>query len=548
MGISFSRALGAESGVQLNPLVDNSAIPDIATADTVFAIPMRLTRGRIDKAFLVNSGNYYAQTGSGETIRTNALNEAWVQSYEALANGATQAVVARLVADNAVIKKAVVLYDDESKKTKFAVAERGAAADPTQILSLTHFGCFNDGIKVVIHADEKRENGKNVGNDVITLGVLDSKGNKLAEYTGSLLPSAVDDYNNSFYLPDIIGSSTDMFEVEVNSAVTSISTDSDAYGFDANGRQKRAVSGVLVCFLEGSVGKYSTASFISARRRLELTPYSFGYISSGGSQNVALLGQLAILAHNTNKQLRFDVSGKLTPEQAIVFVENLGFYSEVSPHLLQAFWAPLKSADPSGINGSGYIGTSALNIAYACRRNTAKNAKGFAPKHYPIAGSNFPINRKNVIQTYTPESSELSKLASAKINPVIYQKYNSGSKYVFFDSLTCAPVKNSLRKLISVADMSTSIDEVITAQGNEYVQLPISIAIKKMKDFLQEYFEGAYSAGWLVPSNDAQMNGASFKFHVMPVETSPNDQMSVEYWLRFEGTARQIYNTQILTR
>ena len=97
MTVQFTRQLGAQSGTQLNPLQDDSAMPTVSNYDQVFAIAGRFTRGRTDKAFSVNRGNFYNKLGLGEQMRVNALNEAWVHIYEALNNGAYLAVVSRIV-------------------------------------------------------------------------------------------------------------------------------------------------------------------------------------------------------------------------------------------------------------------------------------------------------------------------------------------------------------------------------------------------------------------------------------------------------------------
>jgi len=66
MTTAFVRQLGAESGVQLNPLRDASEIPTTDNADQVFGIMMRATRGRIDKPFTVDRGNVFKKLGAGE--------------------------------------------------------------------------------------------------------------------------------------------------------------------------------------------------------------------------------------------------------------------------------------------------------------------------------------------------------------------------------------------------------------------------------------------------------------------------------------------------
>lgn len=542
---SFTRSLGNESGVQLNPLVDGSEIPASGNADQSFAIAMRLTRGRIDKAFAANSSNAYKRLGNGETMRVSALNEAWVQVIEALSNGAYTAVVARLVGVDAKNSWMIAKQNVGGTGFEYSVS---VADNPTEYaIAVKHKECFNDGIKLSIHADEKREGGVLVANDKVTLVLSDAKGVKLYEFTGSLTVGSVDDYGTSNYLPDVVELLTDNVEVLVGANVV-VGVDHDAYGFDDNGESKWNTSAVLDYFNEGAIGNYTTETYVKAREMLEKTQLEYRYIASGGTKAIGLLSQLALLAHNTNRQMRFDIDGSLTPEQAIAFMEQLNMSGMKSAHLLHAYWTPLKTNDPTGVNGKSYIGTSALNIGLACGRNAVKNAKGFAPKNYPIAGRLFPISRTGIVQSYTPSNAEHSQLAAAKINAVVYESYESGGLYVFKDSLTCAPVTNSLKKLIAVAEMSTTVDDAVTGTAKMYLQLPMAIAVKKMDNWIKKYFEDAQSSDWLVPSNEPQMGGAAFKYSVKPNEERPYDKMDVSYWLRYDGTARQIQVTQTITK
>lgn len=548
MTTNFVRSLGAESGVQLNPLIDGSEMPSSGTGDQAFAIAMRSSRGRIDKAFAVNSSNFYKSLGYGETLRANSLNEAWVQVFEAVNSGAYSAVVSRIVSAEAVNSWMIGKLDSvESKGVIFSVMAE--AAEPSNYdIAVKHHECFNDGITIAIHADEKRVGGSKNANDLVTMILSDSKGVKLYEFSGSLKQGSKDDYGNSNFLPDVVESLTDGVEVRIATAFSSIGIDAKAYGFDENGETKWDKSGVLPYFNEGAIGGYTTETYVKAREQLEKTQHEYRYIASGGTKAVGLLAQLAKLAHTTNRQFRFDIDGKLTPEQAITFIESLNMSGMTSSHLIHAYWSPLKTNDPSGLNGKSHIGVSALNIAFACARNAAKNYKGFAPKNYPIAGRLFPLNRTGIVQTYTPTNAELSQLAAAKINPALYESYETGGLYVFRDSLTCAPVTNSLKKLIAVVEMSTTVDDAITSAAKSFLQLPLAVAVKKMNDWLPVYFEGAQSAEWLVPSNDPAMGGASFQFDARPNAARPYDQMDVSYWVRYDGTARQMIVTQTLTK
>lgn len=551
MTTSFVRQLGAQSGVQLNPLRDNSEIPTGTNDDQIFAIAMRATRGRIDKPFKVDRGNVFKKLGKGEQTRTSALNEAWVHVAEALNNGAYEAVVQRLVTSGEGAPE--VSWAAAQTPNGYGIVDFYTAAEisdgASYLFAVKHLECFNDGIVLEYHADEKKVGGVAVDNDKITLRIRDKDGALLYEFHGSLNIDAKDDYGNSAYLPDVVLSQTDavLVEVGVVDSFAVVNPDTPAYGYDAYGKEKWAKSEVLVCFDDGGTA-YSTADYAAACQKLQVTPFNYAYISSGGTQSPGLLAQLAQLAFDTNRQLRFDVPGNLTPEAAIAFVEQLNMGASETAHLLQAFWSPLKSDDPTGINPKGYLGAATLNIAYACARNAQTNAKGFAPKNYVVAGREWPIRRTRMTQTYSPSNQELNALARAKINPVLFETYTGGGRYVYRDSLTCALVESSLKKLISVADMSTSIDEAVTRFSKDVLQLPMQIAVKRMKDFLSELFTGAVASGWLVPSNDPSMGGAAFKFVVQPNEVRPYDVMDVAYWLRYDGTVRQIFVTQSLTR
>lgn len=546
MTTAFVRALGNESGVQLNPLVDGSEIPLAGMADQSFALMMRATRGRIDKAFDVVASNFYKRLGYGDTMRANALNEAWVQVFEALNNGAYSVAVARLVGPDAKNNWMLAKLDAENP-TEFLYSVSVAENLADYAIAVKHKECFNDGIKISIHADEKREGGASVANDVVTLILTDSKGVKLYEFTGSLTAGSKDDYGNSNYLPDVVEGLTDNVEVMVATGIT-VEPTFTCYGFDDNGETKWDTSAILSYFNEGTVGSYTTETYVAAREQLEKTQIEYRYIASGGSKAVGLLAQLALLAHNTNRQFRFDIDGSLTPSQAIAFMESINMGGAKSSHLVHAYWAPLKTNDPSGVNGKSYIGTSALNIGLACGRNAAKNSKGFAPKNYPVAGRLFPVPRTGIVQTYTPSNAEHSQLAAAKINAVVYESYESGGLYVFKDSLTCAPVTNSLRKLIAVIEMSTTVDDAVTGTAKMFLQLPMSVAVGRMSDWLKTYMDDAQASGWITPSNDAAMGGAAYKFEVKPNAARPYDQMDVSYWVHYDGTARQIVVTQTLTK
>lgn len=553
MAVTFVRQLGNEPGIQLNPLRDASGTPTADNSDQMFGIIMRATRGRIDKPFVVDRSNVKKKLGNGEQIRVNALNEAWVHVVEALNNGAYAAVVQRLVTKEAKIKYLVVKANPDAETQEDVPeyvfsAEDELPEDPF-FLAVKHLECFNDGIQVEFHAEELMEGGEKKDNPEVSLRILDPEGEKLYEFKGSLDPQAKDDFGSPYYLPDVIAAQTDAVELVVPLATqgTAIKTTSKAYGYDSLGQQAWITSPVTICFTEGST-EYQTEDYSSARDKLQNSNQNYAYISSGGNRSPALIYQLAQLAFDTNRQLRFDIPGDLEPTAAIAFLEQLNLSSNKTAHLMQAYWSPLKSDDPTGVNPKAVIGVATLNIAFACARNAQRNAKGFAPKNYPIGGKEWPINRTGISQIYAPTNQEKSQLAAAKINPCLYEVYTAGGLYTYTDVLTCAPVTNSARKLISVADMSTDIDDKVTRAGKDFLLLPMEIAVKRMRDYLTTLFEGAEASGWLVPASDPAMGGRAWMFEVKPNEVNPFDQMDVNYWLRYDGAVRQIFVTQTLVR
>lgn len=108
----FVRQLGAQPGVQLNPLLESLSAVDADAADQVFAAVARLTRGRIDQPFVVTRGDFYRKTGPAAPIRLLALNETKLQIYEGLnGGGAGAAVVMRLVSGAAQNRYVSVALD-----------------------------------------------------------------------------------------------------------------------------------------------------------------------------------------------------------------------------------------------------------------------------------------------------------------------------------------------------------------------------------------------------------------------------------------------------
>lgn len=528
---AFTRQLGSQPGVQLNPIVDRTQSASLGVFDQTVALVGRFTRGRIDRPFRVNLSNIDTLLGKAQSITLSLLNEARVQAYEALQRGARELVVSRLSVPGAALSWATFT---SATTSTFGVS---ASAPVTGTLGVKHLGCHNDGIIVKVHADTKLVSGVPAANDVVTVKVLDAQGVELFTIKGSLTAGSVDEFNQSNYLPDVSANITDMLDWTIIAGAT-IGPTHDGYGKDSAGLDKWATSAVLATFAEGGTA-YANTDYDRSITALTNTTEDFGYIIGAGTRAVALLTKLADLAYNTNRQFIFDVPGDLTASGAIAFIASLGFGGVGRDHYPQAYWAPLKSMDP--VNGNRVIlGVSGAQAGYRCARNAQTNAYGLAPKHTPIAGLNGNLGRASVTQLVQLSEQDLSDLADAKINPVIFQSFSGGGIYAFSDSLTCASAKISYRRLVTVAEMSAHIDEAVVRFGRECLQLRSQDAIRRMEDFLERFFGYCLASGWLVDSDDIP----AFVYSVQRNAINQAERLDVTYGLHYDGVARQITITQ----
>ena len=539
--IPFTRSLGARSGVQLNYIKDDSERFVGGDSGQVFAGVARFSRGRIDKAFSVSRDEMRRLLGAPVSPSVSTLNEAMIHVYEAFQSGAQRAVISRLVPAAASLKWMVVKDEVTAPELDpvWSVSPTSAAPTTGYLLAVRHFECFNEGVRAEIHAEEAFDPDDNgpISSKWVRLRVLDLTGNLLFDFEGSLDPLAVNDSGESTYLPNVVSQQEDDLEVIV-AANAAVPNDTVYYGNDLNGNPKTAARD-LVYFTEGGT-TYASTDVDRAVLALRNTMFPFGYVAGLGTLSTTLIAKLAPMAIEINKQVIFDISGSLSVDAAITFANQFNF----DTHYVHWYWAPLRAVDP--LNGGKLVfGTGGAQIGLRCRRNSQTDSNGVPPKNYPIAGKNWPLVRTAIVQIATPTDEDLEKLAKARINPVIFQAYNSGSAFVFYNSLTAAKTTAD-RKLIAVAEMSSQVDDWVTSAVKEYLQLPISDTIKRTTDFLQLLFEGLEAAKWLVPS--AALENRSFVATVRPNAQRPKDRVDVDYWLSYDGTTRAIHVQQTISK
>lgn len=100
MRADFTRKNGAAPGVQLDPTVDDTLPSNQSDADTMIATLAHLSRGRTDRAFVVNASNYDARLGRLPSLKRSRMSEALYQIRNFLDNYPQGRVVVSRLAKN----------------------------------------------------------------------------------------------------------------------------------------------------------------------------------------------------------------------------------------------------------------------------------------------------------------------------------------------------------------------------------------------------------------------------------------------------------------
>jgi hypothetical protein len=563
----MTRNLGKESGVQLNAIQDDSTTPTNLEWDQVIGLCGKFLRGPIHRPFVVTRSNLNRRLGNAKLYNTPG---AYGLVFESLKQGGAQGfVVQRMHTGNASIGWALVQRSVDGLTTSFSSTTQVLALGDSPVtlgdsvivisgapvdflLAVKHLECHSDGIQISYHADEKRSGGELVDNDVITLRIHDSSGNVLWRFTGSLDSTATDSDGKSFFLPDVVAAATDLVEVQVGVSGSDavVKTTSDAYGYNANRKAKWPQSGTLYTFSDSTIdAAYTASDYSRMQNQLANTNFEYGYLSTAGSDNISFISMMIDLAYQTNCPLNIDIPGDLTYSDAIEWYEQLALGGSDQPLLYRAFWAPVKRNDPIGIGAKGFYPLGMLHHAYACHRNSFKNVKGLAAKHYPIAGRGYPIAVSGATQVQFPDDTALSQLASANINPVKFHTYSDGSFLVFYDALTAVSADGeSLSKLVAAAEMAVHNDTVIARKAADLNQLPLEETISQMSKFLAGLFSAEETSSWLVPSDDPDLEGSAYRYSVTKNQDRPYDAYDVSFKVRYCGTARAAYVSQTISR
>jgi len=529
---NFSRTVGKRSGVQLNEINDQSEQPSTDTVAHNIAIAGRFPRGRIDKVFAVSQGRFKRTLGQAVSLAVSALAEPAVHIYESLKAGTVQAIVSRLIAAGSVNKLLVATVPGEGASETWSTVTEEAGPTGNFLIALKHLECFSDGVIAEIHAHEVKSEGVKVASNIVSIQLRDVIDNKviLGPYKGSLDIQALDEFDQSYYIGDVIAQSTDVLEVVEVKQGAKVPTTATFYG-RVNSKDQWA-SKKLDYFTEGEP-VYTNDELDAALDRIKRSRPTFTYLCSGGTESVALISRLLALGKTLNRQVLWDIPGRLSPEAAATFYASVG--GDTDSLYSHAYWAPLSAQNPV-VGGKAIFGTSGMQAGLRCKRNAQTNAKGIAPRNRPIAGDDYAVTRTNITQVFDlDEDIDLEVLAESRINPVIFRDYTSGGKYAWVDSLTGAQTEGA-SKLIAVAEMATYVDDTVAAAAQGFLQKPMAEAITETTKFLETFFAALQSAGWLQPS--AELDGACYSATVQANAAQPFEKMNIDYSICYDGTNR----------
>lgn len=513
--------VGNQSGVQVNMPIDTVERMLVGAGEQSFACVGQFTRGRIDKPFLVSASKL--QRYLGKATRNNHTYRQMVDAFE---NGASGAVVSRVVSEQAKNQFIVV-----SNEWAMRVAESVNGAD---LFGLKIADCNQFGYRVEMNKNTGGLDGVNVKIFMLNQGdIVDET--PAYEFSGSLNPDALNDVGESDYLPDVCAKYYgDLMTVQVNETLIENIVSGDEVLIELD---DIAVAEKLQPFEDK--GNPASEQYKQASLALGHTNIPYRYIL-GDSENTVIVMNLLNVAQKYNRILVQEISGSLNPSAAIAWKNNFQYDAQGGMYCLWVY-SPIKRLDVLGMGGILQYGTVGQKIGKACARNAILNGFGLPPLNRPIAGKDFMLSGAKVEQIYFPDDTELAQLADNHINPVQYAEFHDGSGYVWDDSFSGAK-KNGISKLENAVEISQWFQDRVGRYARGLLQKPMSEAIRLMTRFVEDECQAAQASAWLIPST--KLGGLAYTYTVEPSERNPEDEMQVILNIAIDGVVRRIFISQ----
>jgi len=549
MAIAHTRKIGSESGVQLNQPIDNTQGFTATNGISAFATAGVFKRGRVDRAFKVRRNDYKRLLGTGLSPSVEPLHEVYLHIYEAFKKGAQEAVISRYQRPDAQVQYVAIsgiasTNGAVSSVTNTMTLAAFVSGSQNNIIKFDHKECFDEGIVVKINADVAYDDGGyEVSSKMVTVKLVEvGTGVELYSFYGSLDPLATDAYGNSIFLSDVVANTTDNVELVV-AEDAEVETTAYYYGKDESGARIYSEE-TLIPYTAGTASLTST-EYDAGIDKLRHNQFFHRYFISAGEQSMYAVKAMGAIGIYMNRPFLVDVPVGKNVAQAAAWVASL--MPELQSHFIHVYWTPLSAKNPL-TGGKNEWGSSGLQVGYRCARNAVVDANGIPAMNEVIAGKDYPVDRSNITQLVTitdVEDGDLTTLADARINPVIFETYNTGSAYVFRDSLTCVAGELST-KLIAVSEMSSQIDDWLASESKAALQKPMLKAIRHITNFAEKLFTAVQTAEWITPS--VELDGSSFVFEASANPLRPYEKMDEKYSVHYDGTVRVVEMQQTISK
>lgn len=536
-----TQALGAAPGIQFQGTQDKSEVskPDGLSLALFMG---HFNRGRLDQAFPVTQDTIAARLGYDPT------DADYMAIQDALDMGVPEVWVRRIRAGMAELVAESGDFDDYTLPTTVVTVSTAGVvalggATPSVSITFEMFdvmdaGCSLDvaffqrpGAETVAGLDDVQ--AQLTWKDSTTGQVLYRITGLLAERTGyvSLADAAAD--SELFQV----------FTVAKNALLTSAAAATDVTegtawnAVNTLGRNKTTLTlPVNAGAAETALAGYLNTVYADVQQMASLPDY----IVLPKTDDLAVWTLALRLVAKLNVNGLAEIDGSLDLDSAIALAESL----DAKDHRITLFYNVHKARyrDATGVRGAKVnrpvVG---VQVGYRLLRNANSNASGIPPIHIPVAGYDYPIRfgGMEASKTVILDEPALNRLAAAKIIPVVFERYEGLSRFIFGDCLTQYDSATSALRLGNAAEITTYTENVVMQITRRWLLKNTATYIERADSDCRRFLDACVTAGLLVPADD--LGGYPYTLSINPREDRPFDGVTISLARRPEGCVRAVY-------
>lgn len=534
-----TKTLGAAPGIQFQGTKDQSEVSSIGALSTAVFLG-EYKRGRLDRAFAVTTGNIKARLGYDPT------NPDYMAVQDCLDAGVPQVYVRRIRSGLDELAAESGDFDDYTLPTiavhvnaAGAVSLNGASPvvsidyqlhdviDAGYSLDVAFF--YRPGVSAIAATTDVV--ARLTFKDATTGDELYRISGTLSERNGSTSLEAAAEYAEVFesFTVTITGDDDD--------AATACFAGAAGNLPNSLGRDKTT----LTISAAGGVGETVPASYYDAVyqdiQQMENLP---DYLVVAKSSTTGIWNLAARLIDKLNIHALQEIDGSNDLDAAIATAEAM----DAADYRATFFYNPHKARlrDATGIRGArAHRPVVGVQVAYRLLRNAATDGNGIPPIHVPVGGYDYPVRFRGMVASpdVILDESALNLLAEAKINPVVFERYQGGSRFIFGDVLTQYTSDNSALRLANAAEIATFTENVVIQIVRRHLLKNSDGFITSADRDCRRFLDNCVTAGLLVDAED--LDGFPYTLSLTPREDRPFDAVEVSLARRPEGATRAVY-------